>query len=389
MSAMPEGSGAARGVSSLELFFDLVFVFTITQLTNVLVREPSWRGLLQVSLMLGVIFWMYGGYAWLTNSVSLDRLARRLTLLGGMAGFFVVALAIPRAFSGSGEAFGLAYLGVVVIHLGMFVRSSGATVARAMLGLLPFNLSTALLVLAGGILGGSAQYLLWAGAFALEWISPKLIDDSGFVIEPGHFVERHGLVVLVAIGESVVAVGIAAARLAVDVELVVAAMLGLGLSACLWWSYFGFDDESAQSAIGDAPMEMRPRLAVNAYGYWHMPILLGIVAIAFALKTVSGHAFAALPQPQAIALGAGAASFLSGEALFRRTLRIGGDRGRALAAVLALATIPIGSNLPAALQLTALVALFMTMLIKEGRSGRRAAHRIASMAEERASPPPS
>jgi low temperature requirement protein LtrA len=140
MSATPAETNAAPRVSSLELFFDLVFVFTITQLTNVLVHEPSWKGLLQVSLMLGVIFWMYDGYAWLTNSVVLDRLTRRLTLLGGMAGFFVVALAIPRAFSGSGAAFGIAYLAVVLIHMGMFVRSSQLTVVRAIVGLVPFNL---------------------------------------------------------------------------------------------------------------------------------------------------------------------------------------------------------------------------------------------------------
>jgi low temperature requirement protein LtrA len=258
MSIAPTDAAAERTVSSLELFFDLVFVFTITQLTNVLVHVPSWKGLLQVSLMLGLIFWMYGGYAWLTNSVSLDRITRRLTLLGGMGGFFIVALAIPGAFAGSGTAFGLAYIAVVLIHMGMFARYSSLGAARAILGLLPFNFSTALLVLVGGVLGGTAQYILWAAAFFGEWISPKLIDDSGFVIEAGHFVERHGLVVLVAIGESVIAVGIGASRLHVSAELVAAAILGLALSACLWWSYFGFDDTSAREAIGGAPVERRP-----------------------------------------------------------------------------------------------------------------------------------
>jgi low temperature requirement protein LtrA len=377
MSAAQAETEAVHRVSSLELFFDLVFVFTITQLTGVLVGEPNWKGLLQVSLMLGVIFWMYGGYAWLTNSVALDRITRRLILLGGMAGFFVVALAIPGAFSGSGTAFGLAYLGVVLIHLGMFARSSRVTVVRAIIGLVPFNLSTALLVLAGGILGGTAQYVLWAAAFALEWVSPRLIDDSGFVIEPGHFVERHGLVVLVAIGESVVAVGIGAARLPVTLQLVAAAILGLGLSACLWWSYFGSDDGSAERAMSDAPMERRPRLAVEAFGYWHLLILLGIIAMAFALRGVTGHAFDALPQAEAIALGGGASVFLLGEALFRRTLKMGAVRGRLLAALLALASIPIGSQISAALQLVVLVALFVAMLVTENRAARGSPARSA------------
>ncbi len=367
MSATASETDKGQRVSSLELFFDLVFVFTITQLTSVLVHVPTWKGLLQVSLMLGVIFWMYGGYAWLTNSVALDRITRRLTLLGGMAGFFVVALAIPGAFSGSGAAFGVAYLAVVLIHLGMFARSSRLTVVQAIVGLAPFNLCTALLVLAGGIAGHTAQYVLWGAAFALEWISPKLIDDSGFVIEPGHFVERHGLVVLVAIGESVVAVGIGAARLPVNAELIAAGILGLGLSTCLWWSYFASDEGSAEQAMNDAPMTDRPQLAIDAFGYWHLPILLGIIAIAFALRTVTGHAFASLPQAQAIALGGGTAIFLAGEALFRRTLGLGAARGRSVTALLVLASIPIGSNVSAALQLIVLVALFVAMLIGESR----------------------
>lgn len=367
MSPNPSDTDAAQRVSPLELFFDLVFVFTITQLTNVLVRQPSWKGLLQVSLMLGVIFWMYGGYAWLTNSVALDRLTRRLTLLGGMAGFFVVALAIPGAFSGTGAAFGIAYLAVCLIHMGMFARSSRLTVVQAIRGLVPFNLSTAFLVLVGGVVGGTPQYLLWGTAFAFEWASPKLIDDSGFVIEPGHFVERHGLVVLVAIGESVVAVGIGAAGLKVDAGLLAATMLGLALSACLWWTHFGSDDGSAEQAMSDARAENRPALAIEAFGYWHLPILLGIVVIAFALRTVTGNAFASLPQAQAIALGGGACTFLLGQALFRRTLGLGGVRRRALTGMLALATIPIGSRFSAALQLVALIALFVAMLSADSR----------------------
>ncbi len=368
---MSEAPTSRTSVSTLELFFDLVFVFTITQLTSVLVHEPSWKGLLQVSLMLGVIFWMYGGYAWLTNSVALDRVSRRLTLLGGMGGFLIVGVAIPGAFTGSGIAFGLAYLAVVLVHLGMFARSSQLTAAQAILGLAPFNLSTALLVLVGGVLGGTAQYVLWTIAFVLEGVSPKLSDDSGFVIEPGHFVERHGLVVIVAIGESVVAVGIGAAGLTVGGALVAAALLGLALSACLWWSYF-VDDGAAERALSRAPIEKRPQLAIDAFGYWHLLILLGVIAIAAALKQATGHAFDPLSAAQALALGGGAFLYLLGEALFRRTLAIGAVRGRALAAALALATIPIGSQVAAAAQIAVLVGLFATMLLVEGSARARA-----------------
>jgi low temperature requirement protein LtrA len=350
-------------VTTLELFFDLVFVFTITQLTNVFAHEPTWLGLFRVTVLLGLIFWMYGGYAWLTNAVALDRVGRRLWLLAAMAALLVVALAVPGAFTGSGATFGMAYLAVVLIHMGLFARSSQLTVVQAMRGLAPFNLFTALLVLAGGIAGGTAETVLWTAAFALEWISPRLTDDSGFVIAAAHFVERHGLVVIVAIGESVVAVGIGAADLPVDAALVAGAVLGLALTAALWWSYFGVDEDAAERALEAAPARRRPRLALEAFGYWHVPILLGVVLIAAALKHATGHPFDALDRPWALALGGGAAVFLAGEALFRRTLAIGGDRQRALAAVVALLTIPIGTALASAGQVVALLAVFVAMLV--------------------------
>src|SRR3954453_23714985 len=120
---MPDSEPAELRVSTLELFFDLVFVFTITQLTAVLAGRPTGIGLLHVSLMLVVIWWMYGGYAWLTNVVSPDRFAYQLLVLGGMAAFLVLSLAVPTAFSGGGVAFGLAYLVVILIHAGLFIRS--------------------------------------------------------------------------------------------------------------------------------------------------------------------------------------------------------------------------------------------------------------------------
>jgi low temperature requirement protein LtrA len=329
----------------------------------VFAHEPTWLGLFRVTVLLGLIFWMYGGYAWLTNAVALDRVGRRLWLLAAMAALLVVALAVPGAFAGSGATFGMAYLAVVLIHMGLFARSSQLTVVQAMRGLAPFNLFTALLVLAGGILGGTAETVLWTVAFALEWISPRLTDDSGFVIAAAHFVERHGLVVIVAIGESVVAVGIGAADLPVDGALVAGAVLGLALTAALWWSYFGGDEDAAERALEAAPAQRRPRLALEAFGYCHGPILLGVVLIAAALKHATGHPFDALDRPWALALGGGAAVFLGGEALLRRTLAIGGDRERALAAVVALLTIPIGTALASAGQVVALLAIFVAMLV--------------------------
>jgi low temperature requirement protein LtrA len=174
-------------VTTLELFFDLVFVFTITQLTTVVYRSPDATGLLQVVLMLTVIWWMYGGYAWLTNAVRADTAARRLTLLGGMGGYLTLALTIPRAFSGSGLAFGLAYLVVVGIHSALFTQAADMS-ARALVRLSSSNICAAAVVVAGGAAGGTAQYVLWAGAGLFEWLLPTLRrTEGGFAVAPAHF----------------------------------------------------------------------------------------------------------------------------------------------------------------------------------------------------------
>jgi low temperature requirement protein LtrA len=354
-------------VSTLELFFDLVFVFTITQLTAVLSDDPTPRGLLRVVLMLGVIYWMYGGYAWLTNAVATDRVARRLLLLGGMAGFLILALAIPRAFSGGGVAFGLAYLVIVSVHTGLYTRTPVAHTIRALVRLAPFNLVTALLVLAAVLVGGTAEYVLWAAAFALEWVTPRLAGMGGFRIAPAHFVERHGLVVIIALGESIVAIGIGAADLTVDLPLATMAVFGLLLAACLWAVYFGGDDTRAERALAATPEDRRGWLAIQAFGYWHLLMLLGIIAMAAGLKDVIGHAFDHLDLAHALMLSGGVALFLVGDVLFRRSLRIGRGYGRAAAAALALATIPLGLTVSALVQLVALVVVLAGALLAEAR----------------------
>jgi low temperature requirement protein LtrA len=359
------------GVTTLELFFDLVFVFTLTQLTSVLVHDATWAAVGEVALMLGLIFWMYGGYVWLTNEVALDRISRRLTLLGGMAGLMVVALAIPAAFKGSGATFGFGYLAVVLIHMAMFARSPHVTVVDAIRGLAPFNLSTALIVVLGGILGGTAQYVLWTLAVLVAWVSPKLIDQSGFVIEPRHFVERHGLVIIVAIGESVIAVGAGATGLVVGAGLIDSALFGLALSACLWWSYFG-DEERVEEAFVVTAQADRPRVAIDGFGYCHLLLLFGVIVMAAGLKKATGHPFDPLDAQWALALGGGAAVFLTGEALFRRVLALDGAAGRAVAAAAALATVLLGWQAGATAQLAALIAIFVVMLVVAARARRDA-----------------
>src|SRR5262252_6801602 len=185
----------ATRVSTIELFFDLVFVFTITQTTAVLANDPSWLSLGRVMLMLGVILWMYGGYAWLTNAVPPDTRFRRTLFLIGMGGFFGMALAAPQAFGSTGWLFGLGYFVVNAVHSAMFLNAGGR---RAMVVIGPANLFAATMVLVGGFLPGGWRYGLWLAALAVFVISPYVNPIGGFAITPERFVERHGLVVIIA-----------------------------------------------------------------------------------------------------------------------------------------------------------------------------------------------
>jgi low temperature requirement protein LtrA len=219
-------------VSTLELFFDLVFVFTITQLTGVLVSGGDAAAVAQVVVMFAAIWWMYDAYAWLTNAIATDHLRHRLLLMGGMGAFLVIALAVPEAYGSEGLAFGIGYLVVVVLHAAMYVRGTSLSEVRAILRLVPFNLAAALLVLVGGALGGDSQWVMWSFVAALLWVTPWFTSTEGFVIAPEHFVERHGLVIIVALGESIVVIG-AAAGLELDIGLVLVVLIALAVEGAL------------------------------------------------------------------------------------------------------------------------------------------------------------
>ena len=245
-------------VSTLELFFDLVFVFTLTQLTGLLADDPTWAGLAKVVLLLSVIWWIYDGYVWLTNTVALDVLGHRLLLLGGMAGFLLMALAIPTMFDDGGVAFGLGYLAVVSLHGWLYLRATSASEAEAIRGIVPYNLAAALMLVAAGLTDGVLMWALVVAPAVLLWFVPYVARMEGFQVAASHFVERHGLVVIVALGESIVVLGAGAGGAEVGLELGLIAILGLALSAALWWTYFSHEEELEHAMLATPPSE-RPQ----------------------------------------------------------------------------------------------------------------------------------
>ncbi len=360
--------GAPTRVSTLELFFDLVFVFTITQVSHLVGEGRGARGLLQAALVLLVTWWMYGGYAWLTNNVGTRTPTARLLLLTGMAGFLVMSLSVPQAFGRDGVAFGLAYLLVVCIHAGLFTRAPGGS-ARAIFGVAPFNIGGALCVLAAAFAPPAWRAPLWGLAVLLMVASTLLRHVQGFEVNPTHFAERHGLVVLIALGESIVAIGAGAGGEAVRGEVVIAALLGLALAAGLWWSYFDREDEEAGEALAYLSGDDRARAALSGYGYAHVVMIGGIVLVAAGLGEVIPHLHAPFPVGAAWWLGAGLAVYLLGDVFFRRTVRVGHGLWRAVAAAVALVSVPLGLAAGGLWQLAALCALLIAMLGAE--SARR------------------
>jgi low temperature requirement protein LtrA len=358
-------------VSTLELFFDLVFVFTITQLTALLAHHPDGETLAQIVLMLAAIWWMYGAFAWLTNAVPPDRTALRLPLLAGMVAFFVISLTIPTAFTEDAVVFACAYLVVIAVHTVLYTQSATWTVAGVW-SFARMNFLLGALILVGAIIGGAAEYALWSVAVLIYLLVPAMVPGDAGWVRPSHFVERHGLVVMVALGESVVAVGIGASGLDISWELLAVAVLGLTLSAELWWVYFLGDQEDAEHALRAMVPTRREFYATNVAYYWaHLLMLLGIICIAAALEEAIAHAFDPLSFARALALAGGTALYLAGHALFRRVLGLSFKPWRALALALALATIPLGTEASALVQLAVLVAALGGCIAAEGMEPER------------------
>ncbi|MEY9927587.1 low temperature requirement protein LtrA [Catenulispora sp. GP43] len=371
---------APRRVTTLELFFDLVFVFTITQLTVLLADDLSFVQVGRVLLIFAVLYWMYGAYAYLTNQVPPENLSRRVILMVGMFGFLTCALAIPKVFGVDGVAFGLAFLVVTAVHSALYALIH----RKYVLSFAVPNLAAAGCVTAAGAVRGNASDLLWLAAVLLQQLAPvvsgRITGDYGQSrarvtenvgdLDPAHFVERHGLLLIIVFGESVVAIGAGAAGTRLDWGLAAGIALALALAVTLWWTYFGHDESAAEHALAAVTGIRRFRLGMRAYYYSFIPMLLGIAILAAGLKKAIGHLGDALPTAAGVALAGGVAVYLLGDLCFRLSLRISPMFFRALGALAVLATIPL-AGASAAAELLGLTLVMVLMLVAEENARRR------------------
>ncbi|WP_394846380.1 low temperature requirement protein A [Pendulispora brunnea] len=360
---------AQERVSTLELFFDLVFALTITQVATVLVNAPDAGGLARAAVELSAIFWMYGGYAWMTNATAPNTWPRRWLLLSGMAGFFLCALAVPRAFEDDGIVFGLGYMLVNLVHLTGFWLAPDRAPRRAIFRLGAWNLTSASLVLAAGWAHGSADWWLWCGALAVQIATPLLGRAGlGFGLRASHFAERYGLMILIVLGESLLSVGIAAQHRAVDAALVFGVLAGLALTAAMWSVYFVDEDERAAHAFERASPARKVVGAVAGYGLAHLLMIGGVVAVAAGTRLSVNDLMARTTAFPAWLIAGGAALFLLGAALFRYALGIGWPVPRAAGAALVLLTVLAGIHGSTAAELTAAALLIAVLLAAEKRA---------------------
>ena len=370
-----EQERAEHQVTPLELFFDLVFVFAITQVTSLLAQHPNWGGVLRGMLMLAALWWAWTGYAWLASTMDVDEGGVRLAMLASITAMLLAALAVPGAFTDDAVLFGAFYLLVRVLHVVLYaiVGRDDPDLLGAVLRLAPTVVFGATLILLAGFAHGDTRIAIWLIALAIDYTGPAVFGAGrGWHVAPEHFAERHGLIILIALGESIIAIGVGAGFELVT-RVIVAAALGIVVISALWWLYFDVAAILGRLRLTQASGVQQAVLARDAYSYLHLPMVAGIVLFAFGLKTTIRHPTGDLDAVAAVSLCGGVALYLLGHvaSLYRMSHRI--FRRRTIGACVLLALIPAAMAVPALAALALVSAVCSSVVAYEAI--RRREHR--------------
>jgi len=362
-------------VTPLELFFDLVVVFAITQVTALMSHDLTWAGVGRGLLVLAAIWWAWTGYAWLTNHLEPEEGLVRAGMFAAMAAMLVIALAVPGSFADEAVLFGVAYLLIRLINLLLYAIAArrDPELLRAIVRFGPVAGVGALLILAAGFADGAAQVALWILALVMLYGSALIARGQGWHISPAHFAERYGLIVIIALGESVIALGVAARGSSLTAGIVAASILGIGVIAALWWSYFDVYSVLAQQQLSETSDAVRARLAHDYYSYLHLPMIAGIVLFALGLKLSIEHLDDPLDVIPAVALCGGLSLYFLTHVVLRIRLvafvrRNTSDRpgwigpGRLVAGLAMLALIPAALVAPALMSLVLVTAVCWALI---------------------------
>ncbi|HEX5893298.1 MAG TPA: low temperature requirement protein A [Solirubrobacterales bacterium] len=356
-------------VMPLELFFDLVFVLALTQCTTLMSDNPTWEGLAQGLLVLALLWWSWVGYSWFTSVLDPEEGAVRIVVFVVMAAFLIAALCIPSVFDDLALEFALAYAAVRAAQIALMVLASrdDPALRRSTLGLAVGTGVGIALLIGGSFLDGAGQGTVWAVALLLDMAEPYLFGGEGWRLVPGHFAERHGLIIIIALGESIVAIGVGAGGV-LTWGIAGAAALGIALTAAMWWLYFDVVALVSARRLARATVGLEQNaLARDSYSYIHFLMVAGIVLAALGLKKTLGNVDDPLDEVPAFALLGGVAIYLLGLVAFRyRHVHTINRRRLGLAALL-LVLIPAALELPALAILAIVGVLLWALIVSETR----------------------
>jgi low temperature requirement protein LtrA len=356
-----------RKTSFLELFFDLVFVFAFTQVTSLILEDTSPAGFARAALVLALVWWAWSAYTWMTNAIDVENVVARLLVFAAMVAGFFMALAVPDAYQDEAAWFAVAYFVVRILNSALFswgVRHDAGNL-RATFRLAPWFVTAALVALAGGFVAPDYRAWVWLASLAIDVVGTLTVARAEWRVSPSHFAERFALIVIIALGESIVAIGIATAELDRDWTFAVSIVVAFAGVLALWWAYFDFTSTAAERALARAAPSARGPLARDVFTYFHYPIVLGIILYAVAAKKTLEHPLDPLSEAGRWALGLGIASFLLGFALmrFRVVRRIAWERLAAAGVAVLLAVLLDGTD--AIVTLGIVVAAFAASIAVE------------------------
>ncbi len=355
-------------VTPLELFFDLVFVFAITQITGFLASHLSWAGVIRGIALLAVVWWAWVGYSWLTNAIPAEEiLPVRLVILLAMAAMLIVSLTIPRAFGTDAIFFAVAYFVVRALHIVLYGLTTPPETRAAILRLAPGFLGAPILLVVSGFVGPSLQAALWAAAIVVDYGVARFRGVEGFHVQANHFVERHRLIIIIALGESIVAIGVGMAGLAVTTRLLLAVLFGFVLIATLWWLYFDYITLAAERRFANASDRERTILARDSYSYIHLMMIGAIIFVALGIEQTLAHLNQPLTTIPAVALCGGGTLYLCGHNAYRFRDHGTVSVARAIVAIVAVLLIPVAVVVPSFVSLGLLTALFVVLAGYETR----------------------
>jgi len=319
-----------RKTSYIELFFDLVFVFAFTQVTSLILGDTSAAGFARAALVLAMVWWAWSAYAWMTNAIDIENTVTRLIVFAAMAAGFFMALAVPDAFQDEAAWFAVAYFVVRILQTTLFswgVRHDPGQL-RATFRLAPWFLVAALVALVGGFVDSDIRAWVWLASLAIDVVGTLTVARAEWRVSASHFAERFALIVIIALGESIVAIGLATTELDRDWIFAISVLIAFAGVAALWWAYFDFTAVAAERSLARASPQARGTLARDVFTYFHYPIVLGIILYAVAAKKTLEHPLDPLSEAGRWALGLGIAFFLSGFVLarFRVVRRVAWER---------------------------------------------------------------